>query len=1834
MNYNSEIFKIHQLDSNGILKRIFVFQGSFSDSEYVTNDENNVETIISKQLIHKDDSIRIIKKKIMKEFVENSISYNELYLFSRSHINNFSILNAYKQITHNEKYKLTNQILAQFLVNIDEELIEELSEYKYENLSYIKSERDCKVILGQKFEKHIDNLFSVNPYDVLFTFDWLTNSTNNNLQSFENDLLFNYGNTKDNIIYICLAEDVFQYAIDNNFEQKYFSQLYFPFLYKNGIKNKLDLIQEKSNLIKENEKIMEENDFKLYDTIDTFYNMYYNRKQELTYIERGIKYFKFNIKTDFKNQLPLEIIFKNIHATKIVPFIKYNPGFKRDNIFRLYSEQRSKNGNKIPYLSESTITRLSREIGKSKQIALYIQSFLNGSPIDIYMSFELNGNIIISSKLNSPMPIEQINNIIKESIKPIIDNINNIIQQSGHKIRDFTTLYDDFIEIININYSSTVEIQNDGQISLKSIIGCISSIFDIFSDNIYSGAKLRYKRVENFREMDAQSELIYEIYKNSENKGDVVTALMQNYNMSQDDAIKRFGQYISDYQQINEKFIDNPGFPVKMKINSLDKKMYVEFEKIISINYLESIEIFIDSIVKILQKKTDDFTNHVNKLCKSTIIYKDVDKSHVKNVVDVIDRPKPQAFGIINLQDIFGDKKEDELEEDNEEKEENLDENEEEVIEEELYDPFLDIEGINESTNESNSLINTSLEEKKENEEIVQESKVSNTEEEDDEYDPFLDIEEEEEEDEIKGGEITSSNIDGTSLTHPNPFQKKLEESDPILFSVRQNKNFKSYTQFCQSSARKQPIIMTDEEKEEVDNQDVINGSNSYVKESAMRYGSDPKKQFWYICPRYYCLLTKRPISKEEVDKGTCGKIISQKDSKIRPGHYVYEFNNPTQHIDDNGNYIQHHPGFGKDPTPEGFGVPCCFKKWDSKVQLELRNRFLSKKEVEKATDKINLYIVSPTKYPIPKSRWGFLPPSVEYFLQINSNSFISDENKAMIRQNTPSLLRYGVENSNTQSFVACMADIYAYQNLLKEIPSIDRMRSILVESLTLDLFIKYHNGSLVSIFKSDNKESLSFVEIDNYKNTEFYKSLDLNNISQYNFLLSTISAFDNFINYLSDNESYIDHTYLWDIVSSENPKLMKNGLNLIIIEITNKDTTDNIELLCPTNAYSNSFYDPNKGTLLLLKQDDFYEPIYLYENKDGNIFLTKMFFENKIVFKNMKKVIKMIQKIQKDKCSPKSVYPREYEFKRNINAIDLMYLLENYDYDILSQVSNYQSKIIGFIVEKNKKNRVFLPCFPSAIIRNIKIDYMENPELWTDYRSTVDNLRFIYNDSERKIRCNPIMKVIEDELIIGIITETNQFVEIREPVQDIYDDRLIPIKNTNYIIADKIITTSRTEDENRSKIVQNIMLENQFFTLFRSTLRLLLNDYENRKHKKDIINALNNPNYIYKRKIIIVEKLIKNLMKDFVIFGNYSEETLKKIKNIKNCINENTENCSEDGKLIIPKINLINKIDNEKIYYGRVTDELIRYRRIRMFMLHSTSYLNISDIEYKVNENEFIILQSYLTPEYFENLKVLGDKKYIKTTNYEMANPNTKRLFSNEVTLNEQFESLNDIEQQLSADLECIQEIKAVIGNDRSYWKRIFPKNAKEIFFKSGGNCDFQMIIYIIKDLYKRDYTVLNIKQALVKFYEEPMKVYSQKIKEILKTQLKFSILKPFLDNKINIETLIMNELYTLTDFDIWLLATNLNIPIILFSIHNLKLIPNREQEVKWLLMNKNYKEAFYYIRSPMNLLEGDKKTTYSLIKRYTLSELREDFEKDVLNAITNKTDNVQSLDGFLQTF
>jgi hypothetical protein len=42
--------------------------------------------------------------------------------------------------------------------------------------------------------------------------------------------------------------------------------------------------------------------------------------------------------------------------------------------------------------------------------------------------------------------------------------------------------------------------------------------------------------------------------------------------------------------------------------------------------------------------------------------------------------------------------------------------------------------------------------------------------------------------------------------------------------------------------------------------------------------------------------------------------------------------------------------------------------------------------------------------------------------------------------------------------------------------------------------------------------------------------------------------------------------------------------------------------------------------------------------------------------------------------------------------------------------------------------------------------------------------------------------------------------------------------------------------------------------------------------------------------------------------------------------------------QLIVPKLNLISGLDNESIYVLRISDEIIRYKRIQLFMFNPQS--------------------------------------------------------------------------------------------------------------------------------------------------------------------------------------------------------------------------------------------------------------------------------------------------------
>ena len=127
---------------------------------------------------------------------------------------------------------------------------------------------------------------------------------------------------------------------------------------------------------------MKTNFQKYNDIIDLFHDLKKDKTLLLEYISSGIKKLHFTIHPYNQIKLPLEILFKIINSNEEMPLVKYNPGSRLENIYRLYTGKNySSNGSKIPQLyvdynyRKIQINKLSRELSKRKKSRLLYQGY-------------------------------------------------------------------------------------------------------------------------------------------------------------------------------------------------------------------------------------------------------------------------------------------------------------------------------------------------------------------------------------------------------------------------------------------------------------------------------------------------------------------------------------------------------------------------------------------------------------------------------------------------------------------------------------------------------------------------------------------------------------------------------------------------------------------------------------------------------------------------------------------------------------------------------------------------------------------------------------------------------------------------------------------------------------------------------------------------------------------------------------------------------------------------------------------------------------------------------------------------------------------------------------------------------------------------------------------------------------------------------------------------------------------------------------------------------------------------------------------------------------------
>jgi len=1591
--------------------KIIIFNGDneetsnmFSEEEqrYVTKEN----LIFSPAQIHKDDSIEQVKKKIVNEIKCN---YAELYIFSyKTHTVN--LLNA---LTSSTKSIINKKIFGEFAKNMDLDglnLDKEIYEYKYlASLGFNKEQTlSIKTGLGIEFKHGYNYLFSPNPF--LTDLSVETERIAKSIYLDETKLL---GDINDNNIYVCLARD----AIVN----ESYSQIYFPLLFEKRIHNLEELEDAQSDLKEDTDSKMNEKEFATYEKIDKLYDIHYDDSITLENVKQGINSFSIEIRPSHTVVMPLDAIFKNIHCDAEFPFAKYNPGVRRENIYRLYSTTVSKTGKKIPFLPKKKIENLVRTLSNHKQISIY------NVVHKLIISIEPDGVVKINGKFKEDdvKTVEQIESIIKSSVNPVVEKINRYLRNSGYRISTMESLKDENVKIANMNYQYSVA----GIENMKLNNVCIYPVFTVIEKNIKKGAILRFTRVENYKKMNAITSFINDMYKKRGEPADAYNALVAQYGFELIDAKKVVSKVLLDENIVSK----NPGLITTMKLD--EKVLKVNVNNVDNINYVETLRIYLDSIVKITQEMVD-----VSDVCNVIAVKEKEDEEEGKEVEE-------------------------------EEKEEEGKEEEEKRAQEE-FAKYM-------------SQFNKKEEEEEEQDDRSDSSSfgVINS-----------DIDSDEE---SAGGDGSSSDSDDEDVKGKKYFLRRLKKSDPVLFKETTKKNGKiqRYTRLCQSM--QQPIVLSDKEKAQVDEK----YRDSY--ENAIEHGSSEGNKNWYVCPQYWCFKTNTPMSKKDIDAEKCGPL-----SEIKKN--AFEFTD-KDHKKADGSYHMFNPGFLKDSC-----MPCCFAEWDSKMHQDRRKKCLKqdedkeapqqKEEEKKKPTQTTTEIMGPNTTLSP-GRWGYLPDSIRRFMHIKNQA---DANFLF--------LRYGAEQNDKQSLVGCLADIYGKSRNSKAIPTIAEMRKILADSISLDNFKKYGKGSFVRIFSGNTVQE----------------------------------SFANFKKYLMDEKSNIDHTYLWDVISTPNKKLFEKGLNMVIMEIINNDITDKVNLVCPISSYVKNRFDINRDTIFLINQGSRYEPVYLADkgkktkNNDPSMIFFNLHISRKIP--NIQKLLKQLDETLNKYCGTTRKEVKEYTFKSPMELHELIAEIgETKGYTIKKQVLNYQDQIIALWVKTPSNNHVVIPCEPSEQLEYTSV-YMDEHSLWSDYNTTLDELMALKTQNP-KILCEPVVKMMDKGLVVGLLTETNQFIKFSEPKEVSENDGLKthniagPKQNPHEI--ELAIDRSKTEDPERIRVVRNITLESNFFAVYRATIKSLLEDTEKRK---EIVDVIDSPKFSYKEKLEKVKILIDEFTKEVVSYTKMTESVLNHMSDISyECSKHETGGIYMDGcTLAVPKKNLISSKDNATIYAYRVADEIVRYGRIQNFILNANQFLNIGSTEYKINPDEYIITESGLSAEdYFDDMIDKNTNEYrpfneINGIPYNMAKTNLylPRMVELQKTVVEK-------------DVGCSSVKKFRDQTKDKYWgNNIFPANTMQIVFKNTVECSFEPLIYIMKQMTNQIYGIPELREMIYNAYSEYNPIHKEKIISILSKQGKRAL---FAKSRLDFETIVKSDTYFMTTLDVWVFAQKYNVPIILFSSKNI---------------------------------------------------------------------------------
>ena len=430
-NINSPIFKVYNLTGENAVSTVMVFYGYHQPprsleelEEMIFSNPTNpfLTSIFSKQelgalkslekrpvvkfvnaSLRLDDSVERIKLKIMTA-MGNQYSTEEMYLFCNCY-KKYNPVSVYQQLSQGGDFNFNGTHLSQLLTNIhdydyDSSVVDPNKfSYTYDDIAKLGLQDKTFTVdkqIGQNlFVGDSEYPFIANPYKITASNKLVEQTMKTKISVLNGDILLNYGIPQDNILFLCLMENVVK-SLGGQFDD-YVIKMYYPSLLDKSIVKVSDYTDAKrQQLIEPSLALSRGRYVEVFRSVDMFYDVYkYSTEFPLKYSQQGIKQIKITLHPDFEKILPLDAIFKLLHSNKTTPLVKQNFSSRRDNVYRMYADRMTVDGSKVPYLNISSINNITKTLSKVASVSVYIEYLIARTVHSFICSFEETGDISI-----------------------------------------------------------------------------------------------------------------------------------------------------------------------------------------------------------------------------------------------------------------------------------------------------------------------------------------------------------------------------------------------------------------------------------------------------------------------------------------------------------------------------------------------------------------------------------------------------------------------------------------------------------------------------------------------------------------------------------------------------------------------------------------------------------------------------------------------------------------------------------------------------------------------------------------------------------------------------------------------------------------------------------------------------------------------------------------------------------------------------------------------------------------------------------------------------------------------------------------------------------------------------------------------------------------------------------------------------------------------------------------------------------------------------------------------------------------------------------------------